>query len=74
MVAVVLGVQDELPTEPVAMNDVYTVAEEYARGGVALLREILEDPAGFEKRFMLELMTMMPQPAGELPAEGAGAQ
>lgn len=73
MVAVVLGSQDELPTEPVAMNDIYTVVEEYARGGVALLRETLEDPAGFEKQFMLELMSMMPQPADESTAESAGA-
>lgn len=62
MVAVVLGAMVELPTEPIEMNDIYTVAEEYARGGVALLKEMLEDPAGFEKQFMLELMSMMPTP------------
>lgn len=62
MVAVVLGAMAELPTEPIEMNDIYTVAEEYARGGVALLKEMLEDPAGFEKQFMLELMSMMPTP------------
>lgn len=60
MVAVMLGPLAELPVEPIGMNDVYTVAEEYARGGVALLREMLEDPAGFEKQFMLELLSLMP--------------
>lgn len=70
MVAVVLGSAEGLPTEPVAMNDIYSVAEEYARGGVALLREMLEDPAGFEKQFILELMSMMPSPPDE-PSENA---
>jgi hypothetical protein len=62
MVAVVLGSEDPLPTAPIAMHAVYSVAEEYARGGVALLREMLENPAGFEKQFILELMSMMPSP------------
>ena len=73
MVALVLGTADDLPTTPIVMNDIYSAAEEYARGGIAMLREMLEDPAGFEKQFMLELMSMMPTAAASTVEQGVDA-
>jgi len=61
MVAVALGKALELPSEALDMNDVYTTAEEYARGGIAVLKELLESSLGFEQQFMLETLALVPK-------------
>lgn len=61
MVAVALGNAADLPSEAIDMNDVYVTAEEYARGGIAVLKEMLESSLGFEQQFMLEVLALVPK-------------
>jgi hypothetical protein len=49
------------------MNVIYGLAEEYARGGIAHLRELLESPLDFQKQLATEVMERYGEVACEQP-------
>ena len=56
MVAVALAESDEVKPEQANMRAVFAIAEEFARGGIALLREVLESPTDFHQRLITDVL------------------
>ncbi len=56
-----VALESGLTEDTFSWNEAFEIAEEYARGGIALLRNRLEDIHEFENSFPLEILAQSPE-------------